>query len=142
MVPKIREEQQILMSYEEWLGSNILGIDRAYNRGDFIGAHLGILTLFSNMLAKDRKGLREFIEKNAGDYPEIKPHDVDDYLMPSGPSALEAKIAGEWHIPEWRTIYMAMIDYFHSRGYLFKTRTIELGDEHDVGASPEDSEGP
>jgi hypothetical protein len=137
---KIREERQILLNYEAWLSLNIMGIDQAYNRGDFARAHLGILTLFSNMLSEDRKGLREYIEKHREDYAEI-PNDVDSYLMPSSPSALETKVIEPWHIPKWRSIYMSMIDYFHSKGYLFKTRTIELGDELDVSVGPEDSEG-
>jgi len=128
-----REEQKILMSYEAWIGQNILEIDRAYNRGDFIRAHLGISTLYANMLDQDRKGLMEFIkERCKGSSTDLTPQTARDLLETVEGAWWETRVESEHWRDEWRRIYMAMIDYFARKGYLFKTRKFEAGEEEDV----------
>jgi len=122
-----REDKLVALSYEAWLSSNVLSIDNALNRGDFDRAHFGITTLFKNMLIIDRKGLIEFINEHPGDY-RLSSGEAEDYLEPTNVEyTLIQRITDPWGRGTWGNIYMAMIDYFRKQGYLFKTRTIEVG---------------
>lgn len=123
-----KEEAKLLLNYGGWLSSNVVSIDRSYNQGDFIKAHLGIGTLYANMRAKDREGFLKFIAKHQDRY-EISPYQARECVRSVDVEPDNFVLESEQYRKVWKNMYMAQIDFFDHEGYIFKTRKFQAGQE-------------